>query len=82
MRGRLAGQLAFTAGEDRLLARALLRFGPDLERARLYLLPACARARTRARATTASRRGRRLGRAPGPGQEPGRRARRRGAALG
>jgi len=52
MRGRLAGQLAFTAGEDALLARALLRFGPDLERARLYLLPARARAELEHRVRT------------------------------
>jgi len=75
MRGRLAGQLAFTAGEDRLLARALLRFGPDLERARLYLLPARARAelehrvRTRAHAR-ASDNGIKARPPPGPGARP------------
>ena len=42
-KGRLAGQRAFTPGEDRLLGRAVLRFGTDMERARLYFLPARSR---------------------------------------
>ncbi|KAK9838373.1 hypothetical protein WJX81_007859 [Elliptochloris bilobata] len=38
--GYRVAQRLFTPGEDRLLARALLRFGTNSERAHLYLLPA------------------------------------------
>lgn len=38
--GHKVAHLLFTPGEDRLLTRALLRFGTDVKRAHLYFMPA------------------------------------------
>ena len=38
--GHKIAHLLFTPGEDRLLTRALLRFGTDTKRAHLYFMPA------------------------------------------
>ena len=51
--GHKMAHLLFTPGEDRLLARALLRFGTSTKRAHLYFMPARSEAEIEQR--TASR---------------------------